>query len=301
MQLTFRVRAYPTERQYALFADYLDHTRRLYNAALEERIDCYRKTKRTLSNNEQAKSLTVLRATPEYAVYPRRMQRWALNLVERAYKGMFSRHRNGDKLGHPRFRSRLFWSTVGWDSPINFVMRERGIYNRKAFKGTLRLRHDRELPPFTECTAFHLCCDGDRWFAHLTYKVPDVMIKQPRRPVGIDVGLKVLAVRSDGVPMDASRVGLEDVATLRRAGRALSRCKKRSKRRIQVKQRLRKIHARIANKRKARLHEISARLTHHFDGVAVEDLNLKGLNRSAAAGLVDAVFVRVGVIALQDS
>ena len=85
MQLTWKIRAYPTKKQHALFAGYLDHTRQLYNAALQERVDCYRKTRRTISNNEQAKELTELRADPDYAIYPRRMQRWALNLVDTAY------------------------------------------------------------------------------------------------------------------------------------------------------------------------------------------------------------------------
>jgi putative transposase len=41
MHLTFKVRAYPTKKQHALLADYLDHTRQIYDAALQERRDCY--------------------------------------------------------------------------------------------------------------------------------------------------------------------------------------------------------------------------------------------------------------------
>ena len=47
---------------------------------------------------------------------------------------------------------------------------------------------------------------------------------------------------------------------------------------------MRRVEARIARRRKARLHVISARLTHHFDAVAVEDLNLRGLNRGGGGG-----------------
>jgi putative transposase len=83
--ITHVVRAYPTQRQHAQFAGHLAHTRHLYNAALEERIDCYRKTGRTISNNEQAKSLTELRKDEAFAAYPRRLQRWAINLVEAAW------------------------------------------------------------------------------------------------------------------------------------------------------------------------------------------------------------------------
>lgn len=243
MQLTYRVRAYPTRKQHALFADYLEHTRQLYNAALEERIDSYRKTKRTVTNGEQAKGLTELRRdVAAYAAYPRRMQRWAINLVETAYRGMFTRHKNGDKLGAPQFRGRLFWNTIGWDAPIDFKMRERGIYARKSLGGTLRLQPDRDLPAFDACTMLILCRDGNRWFAHITYNLPDHKLKvEPQRPVGIDVGLKELVVRSDGVPMDTPRQSADDTAERRRAARALSRCKRRSKRRRKVRARLRKI------------------------------------------------------------
>ncbi len=282
MQLTYRVRAYPTRKQHALFADYLEHTRQLYNAALEERIDCYRKTGRTIGNNEQAKGLTELRQDEWYARYPRRMQRWAIDLVEIAYKGMFTRHGKGEKIGRPRFRGHATWSTIGWDSPIDFCMRERGLYNRKSLRGTLRLGFDRELPPFAACKFLVLHKDDhSRWFAHLTYEVNEPQIKlAPSRPVGVDVGLIILATRSDGVPMDAPRQSSSDTAEHRRASRALARCERRSKRRCRAKERLRRINKKIVRKRRARLHEISARLVRHFDAVAIEDLNLVALFRS---------------------
>ena len=285
MQMTFRVRAYPTKRQHELFTSYLTHTRHLYNAALEEREGCYSKTKRTIGIAEQSRSLTELRADPEYSAFPRRMQRWVLDRVEAAYKGMWTRFKKGEGLDKPGFRGHRFWSTFGFDSPMDFKMRERGLYNRKAFGGTLRLRPDRPLPSFEDCTAATFCQDGDRWFAHLTYKLPDAVVKAtPARPVGIDMGLRTLAMRSDGIPMDAPRQSDTDTAAKRLAARALSRCHKGSRRRRRVRERLRKINAHIAEKRKGRLHVISARLTHHFDAVAVEDLNLKGLMQGGGTG-----------------
>lgn len=286
--LTYVVRACPTRQQHARLADYLAHTRHLYNAALEERIGCYQKTGRTISNAEQSKGLTELRKDAAFKAYPRRMQRWAINLVEAAYRGMFARHRKGERdrqIGFPTYRGYLFWNTIGWDSPIQFAMRERGLHSVQSFGGTLRLRPDRKLPPWDKCRAVHLCRDGDRWFAHLSYEVPEVVTKPvPMRPVGIDLGLITLAMRSDGVAMNVPRQSEADTAAKRRAGRALSRCRKRSKRRRRVRARLRRIEARIARRRQAKLHVISARLTHHFDAVAVEDLNLRGLNRGGGEG-----------------
>jgi putative transposase len=319
MQLTFRVRACPTKRQHAMFADDLAHTQRLYNAALEERIHVYNQSTqrtgkgRTVNKYEQSRELTVLRReAPEYARVPRRMQRWTLNLLDAAYQGMFTRAKKlkekqgkgagpgGEavvKLGQPRFRSRDNWNTIGFDSPIDFEMRKRGLHHRKAFGGTLRLKPDRELPPWEKCTALTLHRDGDRWFAHLTYEMPDVAPKPvPTRPVGIDINLKKdrFVARSDKVDMDVPRQDKGDTAELRRLNRKMNAWKptrkrktvgsKRSKRRQRVRARLRRLHAKIARKRQAQLHKISARLTHHFDAVAVEDLNIAGLNQGGGGG-----------------
>ena len=54
----------------------LEAPRRLYNAALEERIDCYRKTGRSISSTDQAKSLILCReALPGIVLYPRYYRR----------------------------------------------------------------------------------------------------------------------------------------------------------------------------------------------------------------------------------
>ena len=64
--LTFKYRLLPTKRQHAALAEILESQRILYNAALQERIDCYRKTGRTLSYMSQCKELTELRKAVSY-------------------------------------------------------------------------------------------------------------------------------------------------------------------------------------------------------------------------------------------
>lgn len=278
--LTYRVRACPTRWQHAWFQDCLDHTRQLYNAALQERVGAWRHSKKRITLGEQGKALTELRRDAEYAAYPRRMQRWVLDQIDTAYKNHVSKLAKRER-SDMRYRGRDYWHTIGFDSPIDFEMRDRGLFQRKALGGTLRLKFDRELPPWENCKAITLTRDGRRWFVNLSFAVPAPRLRPaPRRPVGLDLGLKTAIVRSDGVPMHAGGFGRAAAAELRRVGRALARCKKRSRRRRKVKARLQRLHARIARRRDARLHEISARLVHHWDGVAVEKLNIRGLARS---------------------
>jgi hypothetical protein len=104
---------------------------------------------------------------PEFAAYPRRLQRWAINLVDAAFHGMFTRHRKGERgrqIGFPSFRSYRFWNSIGWDDPGEFSMHKRGLRAGRSRGGTLRLRPDRELPPWDKCCAIRLCRDRDRWF-----------------------------------------------------------------------------------------------------------------------------------------
>ena len=53
MILTYRYRLLPSKRQYRALEAVLDAQRVLYNAALEERIDCYRKTGKGISYIDQ--------------------------------------------------------------------------------------------------------------------------------------------------------------------------------------------------------------------------------------------------------
>ena len=62
--LTYKMRLLPSKGQHHKLRAALDHTRDLYNAALEERIDCYRKTGKGRSFFDQTKSLTELRSDP---------------------------------------------------------------------------------------------------------------------------------------------------------------------------------------------------------------------------------------------
>lgn len=58
---TFRFKLKPTRAQHNRLGEALEHSRQLYNAALQERIDCYRKTGKGRSFVDQCKALTELR------------------------------------------------------------------------------------------------------------------------------------------------------------------------------------------------------------------------------------------------
>ncbi len=62
MLLTYKYRLNPEKRQHLALERILEQQRQLYNAALEERIEAYRRCGRTISEFDQSRSLTIIRA-----------------------------------------------------------------------------------------------------------------------------------------------------------------------------------------------------------------------------------------------
>src|SRR5215475_8304180 len=73
----------------------LEHSRQIYNAALAERVSCYRITGASLGYKEQSRHLTEARTLPEVKSHLRAIQQDALGRVEEAFNGFFRRVRYG--------------------------------------------------------------------------------------------------------------------------------------------------------------------------------------------------------------
>src|SRR5687767_9172719 len=81
--LTFRYRLLPTRRQHRVLEAIVENQRELYNAALEERIDAYRKFGITRTYFDQTKALTEWRRDdPEAAAIPANLQRATLKRLD---------------------------------------------------------------------------------------------------------------------------------------------------------------------------------------------------------------------------
>src|SRR5215470_16906839 len=115
MVLTYRYRLLPRKRQHRALEKILEDQRQLYNAALEERIDAYRKAGIARTYVDQCKALTELRqCDPDSASLPVSLQRWTLKQLDSAYGGFFQRVKAGVKPGFPRFRGKGRFRTFGF-------------------------------------------------------------------------------------------------------------------------------------------------------------------------------------------
>ena len=133
-----------------------------------------------------------------------------------------------------------------------------------------------------------------RWYAALTVERDDQTMKQAPKggAVGIDLGIKDLATLSDGTVIPNPHSLASDEKRLKRVQKALSRKKIGSKRRAKARERVARIHARIANRRSDTLHKLTTMLARTYSDICIEDLNVAGMmkNHHLAKAISDASF-----------
>lgn len=146
MKLTYRYRILPTKRQHRALERILENQRQLYNAALEERIDAYRKQGIARRYIDQCKALTLWRQSDvEAASVPVSLQRWTLKRLDEAYHAFFRRIRAGSKPGFPRFRGKGRFDAFGFGQSSGFAFTG-GRIRFKGLPGSLRVHLHRPLP-----------------------------------------------------------------------------------------------------------------------------------------------------------
>jgi putative transposase len=143
---------------------------------------------------------------------------------------------------------------------------------------------------------------GGRWYVSFTCEVERAIVapRQPRATIGVDVGIRHLAVLSDGRLIPNPAPLLRAHRRLRRLNRQLAR--RRGPRAAdgsqrapstgwrQTRRQLGREHTRVANVRHNGLHQISSELVKTYGTIVIERLNVSGLlrNRRLARRLADA-------------
>ncbi|MCK9928645.1 IS607 family element RNA-guided endonuclease TnpB [Frankia sp. Mgl5] len=140
-----------------------------------------------------------------------------------------------------------------------------------------------------------------RWFVSFTVQVAREVPPGPSGrqrtagPVGVDLGVKHLAVLSTGEMIANPKHLTASLRRLRTASRAYARSKPGSAGRAKRAARLARIHARVAHQRRHGLHTLTTRLAKTHDTIVVEDLHVAGTvrNRRLARAVSDTGMAEV--------
>ena len=291
MILSYKYRLLPSKRQHRALEAILESQRQLYNAALEERIDCYRKTGKGRSYIDQTKSLTICRRDlPEMSKLSVRLQRWTLQRLDDAFVAFFRRVKNsGCKPGFPRFRGEGWWDSFGFGDFLGVQLDGQRL-RFKGMPGGLKVHLHRQLPDFGNIRSCVFSRDHKGWNVCLQVAIEAPKKRAVSTMVGVDLGLRVFAYCSDGIIIPNPRVARKAEKKMRRRQRALARCQRGSNRRRKVKAQLARLHRKIADARSTWLHQQSAALVNRADFIVVEDLTVKAMMKhpTLARSIADA-------------
>lgn len=281
MLLSYKYRVYPNRAQRLALADMLGDFCALYNAGLQQRIEAWQRQGLSLSYGNQALELKATRAAHEgLARWSFSAEQQVLRRLDKAFKAFFARIRRGDKPGFPRFRASARYHAAEFRVGDGLTLRKSGHIGFVGIPGKVKVKWHRDLPSAPKSAI--LTRQGGKWFVVFHVEV-EPAAQRDGATVGIDAGLTSLVALSTGETVERPNWTKRAAKCLRRRQRALARCKRGSTRRTKAKARLAAYSATLARMRRDMLHKLSADLSAHFVGIAVEDLNIKGLARGMLA------------------
>ena len=286
---------YPSNEQKLLLENLFDNHRKLYNALLEQRIYAWKGKQKSLSYEDQAKQITLLRKEiPEFKNINAQSLQSTAKRLDKAYKAFFSRVKAGKTPGFPRFKSYDRFS--GWGYPshgdgwkidtsqakkVTNKEKSRGGFVRISGIGKIQIRgmsRNGGSPKTMEVLK-----KGEDWFISVTYQCV------PERNSGIhihafDWGVETfLTITNETEEISA----VENPRFLRSASekmekiqRELSRKKLRSNNRKKVKVHLSQLHKKIANKRLDFMHKTSCKLVEDSKRIITEKLTIKNITKA---------------------
>jgi putative transposase len=203
--------------------------------------------------------------------------------------------RAGRPVGFPSFRKKVRRQSVGFttgairvDDRTHIVLPRLGRMRTHEPTTVLAKRIQAGTARILSAT---LSTDGNRWYVSFTCEVERRECR-PTRPtsiVGVDVGVRHLAVLSTGETVDNPRPLHKAHRKIARLNRALARRRRGSHRWDDAARRLGRAHARVAHIRADATHKLTTRLARTHGTIVVEHLNVSGMlqNRGLARAVAD--------------
>ncbi len=206
MYTTIRVHLKPNNKQKTKLELYSNAAKFIYNWTLEKQLKHYAETKRFLKNGDLRKELTVLKRTEEF----KWLQDVDNNVPKQAIKDcceVFLNYYNGN-IAKPKFKNSNSKKSF-YQDPLKLKITESYIKVAKFAKNTkankqklnwIRLGEKVNVPKDTPLCNPRIIYDGKYWYFTVSFLQESLVnAKQNNKGIGIDLGVKNLAICSDGV------------------------------------------------------------------------------------------------------
>jgi putative transposase len=285
MKARYQFRFYPTDQQQQLLAQLFGCVRVVWNDALGL---CKKSEKLPSNGSLQKLVITQAKKTEERSwlsdVSNIPLQQSVRDLGT-AYKNFFDSlkgKRKGKKVGSPKFKKKTNKQSARFRIG-GFSLKNDEVYLAKI--GNVKPIWSRQLPSAPSSITVIKDC-ANRYFLSFVVDIKPVDINAKNQSIGIDLGIKTLAVMSDGEKAQSPNYSILD-RRIRKLQRKLARQPKDSKRRNLTRIKIAKLHNKITDTRQDFLHKLSTKIVNENQVIILEDLNVAAMvkNRKLARSI----------------
>ena len=288
-KVTFKL--YPDHQETERLDGWLRLHCELYNAALQERIEAYRKKGISINYYDQQNQLPAIKLDrPELVELGSHALQQTLRKLDLAFQSFFRRVKAGQAPGFPRFKSHKRFSGFCYPDPAGWKLLQLGGRGATLRIGSgagammLRARGKHRFGPGVVPNDLTISRKNGEWFVSVTLRVVETACARERtdhQHRGIDLGITDWATFDDGETIGNPRWARKELPRLADLQRQRVRKRKGSARYKDLSRRISRLYERIGNVRRDFLHKQTTHLVQTCAVLATEELQPTSMSRSA--------------------
>jgi putative transposase len=283
----FRYRFFPTDEQKKNLAQTFGCVRLTFNTMLDARTKAWQQDKLALSYHDTAKMLTELKKQEDRIflndVSSVCLQQTLRNL-DTAFRNFFA-----GRAKYPTFKKAKSNQSARYaNNAFKFI---EGKITLARQTEPLEISWSRPLPGDAKINSLTISKDTiDRYFVSIHFETDSSPLEDLQTSVGIDVGIKTLAVLSNGEKLENPKFLQTAEKKIKRLQRRLSKKVKGSNNRRKAKLKLAKAHAKVADKRNNYIHQFTTKTIRENQTIIVEGLSVANMlkNHCLAKSIANA-------------
>ena len=266
---SYKFKIAPDNEQKELLAKHFGACRFVFNRYLNIRKETYLEEKKSLNYYDNSNDLTVLKKVEQFVwlkeINAQSLQSSLRNL-DTAYNKFFRKQTK-----FPRFKSKFDKQSFTIPQSVSI---EDGKLQIPKFKKGIEINIHREIKGKVLFATISKSTTG-KYYVSITCEVEYTPFEKTNTKVGIDAGIKDLAILSDGKVYENIKTLKTNLKKLKYNQRQLSKKIKGSSSRLKQKSKLATVHEKVTNIRKDYLHKVSTEIIKNHDVICIEDLAVK--------------------------
>lgn len=271
---SYKFRISPDKEQAELLSKHFGACRFVFNRYLNRRKETYLEEKKSLNYYDNANDLTNLKKQKEFSwlkeINSQSLQSSLRNL-DTAYNKFFRKLTK-----FPRYKSK--YDRQSFTIP-QFITIEDGKLWIPKFKGGIKINLHREIKGKLLFATISKSTTGN-YYVSITCEMEYTPFEKTNSKIGIDTGIKNLAVLSDGKTYENIKTLKTNLKKLKYEQRQLSKKIKGSNSRLKQKLKLARVYEKVTNIRKDYLHKVSTEIIKNHDVICIEDLAVKNIMKN---------------------